>query len=177
MIRVSRLAMIAAVAAALATPAFAQSFDPEAGTGNVPPFSFAPTAAQSSTVTVRQGGHGRMAAHRSGLHAFAMVPGGIGAPRPAIPMTRRSPAAAAVATTRCSCSTETPQKGAGLRQAPFCLAAPGTRSEQVRRTNFSAVRNKRQSRAIPSTGAAKSRLGFRDHRLPWENGNERIRPR
>jgi len=80
MIRVSKTAMIAAVAAALATPAFAQSFDPEAGTGNVLPFSFAPTAAQSSTVTVRQGGHGRMAAHRSGLHAFAMVPGGIGAP-------------------------------------------------------------------------------------------------
>jgi len=59
MIRVSKTAMIAAVAAALATPAFAQSFDPEAGTGNVLPFSFAPTAAQSSTVTVRQGGHGR----------------------------------------------------------------------------------------------------------------------
>jgi hypothetical protein len=78
MIRVSRLAMIAAVAAALATPAFAQSFDPEAGTGNVLPFSFAPTAVANGKVAVRQGGHGRMAAHRSGLHAFAMVPGGTG---------------------------------------------------------------------------------------------------
>jgi hypothetical protein len=75
MIRISRLAIIAAVAAVIATPAFAQSFDPEAGTGNVLPFSYAPDAAQSDKIAVRQSSHGKIAARQSGLHAFAMVPG------------------------------------------------------------------------------------------------------
>ena len=35
-----------AVLTVVATPAFAQSFDPDNGTGNVLPFSYAPTAPQ-----------------------------------------------------------------------------------------------------------------------------------
>jgi hypothetical protein len=74
----STLAVIAAVAAvASALPASAQSFDPEAGTGNVVQFSYAPTASQKNgQIVVRQGGRDKMAARLNGLHAFAMVPGG-----------------------------------------------------------------------------------------------------
>ena len=48
----------------IATPAFAQSFDPDNGTGNVLPFSNAPTAPHNNKIVVR----------RSGLNAFGMVP-------------------------------------------------------------------------------------------------------
>jgi hypothetical protein len=48
----------------IATPVFAQSFDPDNGTGNVLPFSSAPTTPQNKKIVVR----------RSGLNAFAMVP-------------------------------------------------------------------------------------------------------
>lgn len=54
-----------AVLTAIATPAFAQSFDPDNGTGNVLPFAYPPTAPQNDKIAVR----------RSGLHSFAMVPG------------------------------------------------------------------------------------------------------
>ena len=54
-----------AVLTALATPAFAQSFDPENGTGNVLPFSYKPTVPQNEKIAIGQ----------SGLHSFAMVPG------------------------------------------------------------------------------------------------------
>jgi hypothetical protein len=77
MTRFSTLALIAAVmAAASASPAFAQSFDPEAGTGNVVQFSYAPIAPQNDRIAVRQGRHSRMTARQNGLNAFAMVPGG-----------------------------------------------------------------------------------------------------
>ena len=73
----STLAVIAAVAAAAsASPASAQSFDPEAGSGNVVPFSYAPISAQNDTVAVRQSSRGKIAARLNGLHAFAMVPRG-----------------------------------------------------------------------------------------------------
>lgn len=75
MTAISKFAMIAAVAAIIATPALAQSFDPESGTGNVLPFSYAPDAVQNSKVAVRQASHSKIAARQSGLHAFAMVPG------------------------------------------------------------------------------------------------------
>jgi hypothetical protein len=78
MIRVSKLVIIAGVAAALATPAFAQSFDPEAGTGNVLPSSFAATAVPNNNVAVVPAGHSKIAARQSGLHAFAMVPSSTG---------------------------------------------------------------------------------------------------
>jgi hypothetical protein len=75
MISLSKLALIAAVTAAIATPAFAQSFDPEAGTGNALPFAYTPIAPQSGKFAVQQANHGKMTARQSGLHAFAMVPG------------------------------------------------------------------------------------------------------
>ena len=73
MTRISKLVLIAAVTAAIATPAFAQSFDPEAGTGNVLPFS-TPSVVQNGKVAAHQTSQGKIAARRSGLHAFAMVP-------------------------------------------------------------------------------------------------------
>jgi hypothetical protein len=76
MTKFSTLAVIATVAAvAIALPASAQSFDPEAGSGNVVPFSYAPIAARNDTVAVRQTSHAKVA-RQSGLHAFAMVPRG-----------------------------------------------------------------------------------------------------
>jgi hypothetical protein len=65
-----------AVLTAFATPTFAQSFDPDAGTGNVLPFAHTPTAPHDH----------RIAERRSGLHSFAMVP------RPGSPFNSDSPA-------------------------------------------------------------------------------------
>ena len=77
MTTISKLALIAAIAAAgIASPALAQSFDPEAGSGNVVPFSYGPDPTPSDTVAVRPGSQGKIAARRNGLHAFAMVPRG-----------------------------------------------------------------------------------------------------
>jgi hypothetical protein len=74
---ISRLALIAAIAAAgIASPALAQSFDPEAGSGNVATFSYAPIPTPSDALFARQGRRGKIAARRNGLHAFAMVPRG-----------------------------------------------------------------------------------------------------
>jgi hypothetical protein len=61
----SKLAVIAAaVALSIASPAFAQSFDPDAGTGNV--ISIGGRTIASPTK--------RTAANLRGLYAFAMVP-------------------------------------------------------------------------------------------------------
>jgi hypothetical protein len=77
MMSISKLALFAAIAAAgIASPALAQSFDPEAGSGNVAPFSYAPITTQNDTVAVRQISRGKIAARQDGLHAFAMVPRG-----------------------------------------------------------------------------------------------------
>jgi len=73
MTRISKLALIAAVTAAIATPAFAQSFDPDAGTGNVLSFS-TPGVVQNGKVAAHQTSQGKITARASGLHAFAMVP-------------------------------------------------------------------------------------------------------
>jgi hypothetical protein len=54
-----------AVLTAFAAPAFAQSFDPDAGTGNVLSFVPPPTAPHDHKIPRRQ----------SALHSFAMVPG------------------------------------------------------------------------------------------------------
>jgi hypothetical protein len=54
-----------AVLTAFAAPAFAQSFDPDAGTGNVLSFVPTPTAPHDHKIPLRQ----------SALHSFAMVPG------------------------------------------------------------------------------------------------------
>jgi hypothetical protein len=84
MTRVSRLAVIAAVTAMIATPAFAQSFDPEADAGNVPSFS-TPSSVLNGEFAAH--GHSKVAAQRSGQRAFAMVPGaasGIDSNNPAL---------------------------------------------------------------------------------------------
>jgi hypothetical protein len=57
---------ILAALTVIATPAFAQSFDPDNGTGNVLPFSAMPTAPQIQ--------NDKIAVRLSGRSAFAMVP-------------------------------------------------------------------------------------------------------
>jgi len=59
------LAAALAVTSLAATPAFAQSFDEDDGTGNVLSFVPTPTAPHDHKILPRQ----------SALHSFAMVPG------------------------------------------------------------------------------------------------------
>lgn len=54
-----------AVLTAVATPAFAQSFDPDNGTGNILPFSHGATAAHNDRTAVNQ----------SAMRSYAAVPG------------------------------------------------------------------------------------------------------
>ncbi len=79
MTNLSRLALIAAIAVVgIASPAFAQSFDPEAGSGNVLGFSSAPVTAsgnQRITVASHRVRHRAVAKQQSGVNSFAMVPG------------------------------------------------------------------------------------------------------
>jgi hypothetical protein len=73
---VSKFALIAAIAAAgIASPALAQSVNPEAGSGNVAGFGYAATPAQADEYAVPQSSHAKSAARQNGLHAFASVPG------------------------------------------------------------------------------------------------------
>jgi hypothetical protein len=80
----SKLALIAAIAAvSIASPAFAQSFNPRDGTGNELPFSYGPGAARifegSAAPQQNQNGLHSFAMvprDQSGLHSFAMVPHG-----------------------------------------------------------------------------------------------------
>jgi hypothetical protein len=60
----SKLAIAAIAALCIAVPARAQSFSPETGSGNV--------VAGNGGQTTAPAGH--VAAHRSGLHAYALVP-------------------------------------------------------------------------------------------------------
>jgi len=60
----NRLLAVAIVIASFAPPAFAQSFDPEMGRGNVLPFSYEPVATHGD----------RARAKHNGLNAFAMAP-------------------------------------------------------------------------------------------------------
>jgi hypothetical protein len=77
MSKLSALVLIATVAtAAGALPAFAQAFDPDAGTGNIVPFNAAPPALQVQHMTARPARRAAMVARDAGLHAFAMIPGG-----------------------------------------------------------------------------------------------------
>jgi hypothetical protein len=59
------IAIVALTASVMATPALAQSFDPDAGTGNVLSFSNEQAAQQNNKIADRQ----------SGLNAYAKVPG------------------------------------------------------------------------------------------------------
>jgi hypothetical protein len=77
MITRSKLALIAAVAmVTVASPAFAQSYDPSVGTGNVLPFAYGAGAVKQRSVAVPPQNDQQIAAGRSGLHAFARVPRG-----------------------------------------------------------------------------------------------------
>jgi hypothetical protein len=77
MSKLSALVLIATIAtAAGALPAFAQAFDPDAGSGNIVPFSAGPPALQATRLPAPAKGRAAMAARDTGLHAFAMIPGG-----------------------------------------------------------------------------------------------------
>jgi hypothetical protein len=76
MTKISKLAAAAIVAAmGIASPAFAQSFDPDVGSGNIVPFNSGSNAVQHDRIVVRHRGRDVIAVRQSGLHAFAMVPG------------------------------------------------------------------------------------------------------
>jgi hypothetical protein len=76
MTTISKMALIAAIAAVgIASPTLAQSINPEAGSGNVAGFSYAPTPAQNDEYVVPQRSHAKTTARQNGLHAFASVPG------------------------------------------------------------------------------------------------------
>jgi hypothetical protein len=80
MSKLSVLVLISTVAtAASALPASAQSFDPDAGTGNIVPFNAAPPAPQiQHMAAARPTSRATVAAREAGLHAFAMIPGAPG---------------------------------------------------------------------------------------------------
>jgi hypothetical protein len=78
MSKLSVLVLVAAIAStASAMPAFAQSFDPDGGTGNIVPFNAAP-APQVQHMAARPTGRATVASREGGLHAFAMIPGAPG---------------------------------------------------------------------------------------------------
>jgi hypothetical protein len=74
MIKISKLALIGAlIAVSVASPALAQSFDPEFGTGNVLPLQYGADGGRNNwtvmepnmQIAVRQGGSTHVAARRS----------------------------------------------------------------------------------------------------------------
>jgi hypothetical protein len=60
------ITIVAITASVMATPAFAQSFDKDFGTGNVQSFSYGTDGSEQT---------GKIAGRQSGLDAYAMVPG------------------------------------------------------------------------------------------------------
>jgi hypothetical protein len=79
----SKLVLVAAVAAiGMSAPAFAQSFDPDVGTGNIVSFSVGPAnvvaPVQHKRIAVLKVLHRSAAARQNGFNAFAMVPAGAG---------------------------------------------------------------------------------------------------
>ena len=60
------IAIVALTASVMATPAFAQSFDKDFGTGNVQSFSYSADGSEQTS---------KIAGRQSGLDAYAMVPG------------------------------------------------------------------------------------------------------
>ena len=60
------IAIVAITASVMATPAFAQSFDKDFGTGNEQSFSYGADGSEQT---------GKIAGRQSGVDAFAMVPG------------------------------------------------------------------------------------------------------
>jgi hypothetical protein len=75
MFKISKIALVAAVTGAgLASPALAQSFDPDAGTGNVISFGYGLRIPQNAPMAARHAAPTNVARQRSALGAFAMVP-------------------------------------------------------------------------------------------------------
>ena len=73
MVTKSKLTVLFALAVVgVAFPAIAQSFDPEAGTGNVLPFSDGVPAAQNYQITAPT--NGKIAARHRDLYGYATVP-------------------------------------------------------------------------------------------------------
>jgi hypothetical protein len=60
------ITIVAITASVMATPAFAQSFNKDFGTGNELPFGYNSNGAEQT---------GKIAGRQSGVDAFAMVPG------------------------------------------------------------------------------------------------------
>ena len=84
MISKSKIALIAALAVSVASPAFAQSFDKSDGTGNELPFAYGPGATkqtwtvvtpQNDQVAVRQVAPNRFAVRQNSQSHVAAVPG------------------------------------------------------------------------------------------------------
>jgi hypothetical protein len=78
MTKTSKLALIAALAVSMASPAFAQSFNKGDGTGNALPFAYGPggtkptgVAPQNDQVAVQQGNAGRVAVRQNGHRRYA----------------------------------------------------------------------------------------------------------
>jgi hypothetical protein len=80
MVTKSKIAVIAAVLGVLsASPAFAQSFDASDGTGNETPTYYGPNGGLHMGIAP----HNQIAAHRSGLNAFASIgPAGFASDNP-----------------------------------------------------------------------------------------------
>lgn len=80
MINVSKIALIAAIATVgIASPVFAQSFNPGYGTGNVGGYSYGAIAHQQARTALRDNGLQAYAmvpraSRQSGLRAYAYVP-------------------------------------------------------------------------------------------------------
>lgn len=64
--------LFAFAAVGVAFPAFAQSFDPEAGTGNVLPFNDGAPAARNYPITPLASG--KIAARHNGLYGYTTIP-------------------------------------------------------------------------------------------------------
>ena len=71
----SKIAMLVTLAAiGVASPAFAQSFDPDTGSGNVLSLTDQSTASYAQALPKLSIHHKRVAHHHEGLDAFAMAP-------------------------------------------------------------------------------------------------------
>jgi hypothetical protein len=65
---------VAVALAAFTSPGFAQSFDPDLGTGNLVPLSHAPIAPRHDKATARLMDEAGFARRQNGFDAFAMSP-------------------------------------------------------------------------------------------------------
>jgi hypothetical protein len=105
MMKKTTLALIAALAATgIASPVFAQSYNPADGTGNELPFAYGAGGIKQRSVAVPPAGltaePQQLAARHDGRHLYAFVPSA--GPVASAATTRRRPVAAVPATTKWS---------------------------------------------------------------------------